>query len=90
MQDKEIQDIQLYAKAFDAGYKIMLYNKELYEKIEHVFKDKKDEYSIGFLKGVDKAIQEIEQKKDQLVEKNREELQNIRNRNQNKEKGIDR
>jgi hypothetical protein len=86
MEEKEIKDPMLYAKAYDAGYKIKFYNPELYERIESVFKGKGDEYSRGFLEGVKQADIELEKKK---VEKNKEDLQNIRNKNQSKERGKD-
>ena len=83
MEEKDIKDPMLYAKAFDSGFKIRQYNPELYERIESVFKGKNDEYSRGFLEGVKEADKEIEKKK---VEKNKDDLQNIRNKNQGKEK----
>lgn len=86
MDEKDIKDPMLYAKAYDAGFKIKQYNPELYERIESVFKGKQDEYSRGFLEGVKQAEVELEKKK---VEKNKEDIQNIRNKNQGKEKGKD-
>ena len=86
MEEKDIKDPMLYAKAYDAGFKIKQYNPELYELIESVFKGKYDEYSRGFLEGVKQAEAELEKKK---VEKNKDDLQNIRNKNQGKEKGKD-
>jgi hypothetical protein len=82
MEEKDIKDPMLYAKAYDAGFKIKQYNPELYERIESVFKSKGDEYSRGFLEGV-KEAEKV---------KNKEDLQNIRNKNQSKEKdkGLDR
>lgn len=87
MKETDIKDPMLYAKAYDAGYKIKLYNGELYERIESVFKGKGDEYSRGFLEGVKQADIELEKKK---VEKNKDDLQNIRNKGKEKDKGIDR
>jgi hypothetical protein len=89
MEEKDIKDPILYAKAYDAGFKIKMYNPDLYERIESVFKGKNDEYSRGFLEGVKQAEVELEKKK---VEKNKDDLQNIRNKNQDKDKdkGIDR
>lgn len=86
MEEKDIKDPMLYAKAYDAGFKIKQYNPELYERIESIFTGKSDEYSRGFLEGSKQAEVEIEKKK---VEKNKEDLQNIRNKNQGKEKGKD-
>ncbi len=88
MEEKDIKDPMLYAKAYDAGFKIKQYNPELYERIESVFKSKGDEYSRGFLEGVKEAEKELEKKK---VEKNKEDLQNIRNKNlsKDKDKGLD-
>ena len=83
MEEKDIKDPMLYAKAYDAGFKIKQFNPELYERIESVFKGKGDEYSRGFLEGVKQAEVEIEKKK---LEKNKEDLQNIRNKNQTKDK----
>ena len=83
MDEKDIKDPMLYAKAYDAGFKIKQYNPELYERIESVFKGKQDEYSRGFIEGIKQAEIEIEKKK---VEKNKEDLQNIRNKNNGKEK----
>ncbi len=81
MEEKDIKDPMLYAKAYEAGFKIKLYNPELYDRIESVFNGNSDEYSRGFLEGVKEAEKEIEKKK---VEKNMDELQNIRNKKQSK------
>lgn len=90
MESKDIQDVQLYARGYDSGYKIRLYNEELYSRIESVFKGKSDEYSQAFIEGTKEAEKELEKKKEQKVDKNREDLQNIRNRNQDKGKDIER
>lgn len=86
MDEKDIKDPMLYAKAYDAGFKIKQYNPELYERIESVFKGKQDEYSRGFLEGVKQAEVELEKKK---IEKNKEDLQGIRNKNHERDRNKD-
>lgn len=90
MESKDIKDVQLYAKAYDAGYKVKLYNPELFERIESVFKGKPDEYSQAFIEGSREAEKELEKKKEQQrVDKSKDDLKNLRDRNQSKDKGKD-
>ena len=91
MDEKNIKDEQLYKRAFDAGFKLRLYNEDLYTKVVGVFKDKSDEYSVAFLEGSKEAEKEAELKKSkQKTDKNKEDLQNIRNRQSDKGKDIER
>lgn len=82
-----------YAKGFESGYKLRMYNNDLLIRIMDSFKAG-DSYSDGVFEGIKEAEKELEKKKEQDKTKDRSkenllEIQNIRKNKIEKDRSIE-